>query len=395
MHIPQYVQDVISTLEAKGFEAYLVGGCVRDALLCRDCFDYDITTSALPSQVKSALFPIKVIDTGIAHGTVTTVLSEGNIEITTFRGEGIYTDHRHPDSVLFSNSLCDDLKRRDFTINSLAYNEKTGLIDLFSGKNDLELKLIRTVKDANERFNEDALRILRALRFSSCLGFEIEEKTATAIHKNYKLLSFVSKERIYSELKRLVCGENAPTVLTQYFEVFNFILEIPETEKFYQTAAKTISNLPSDENLRIAGLFANLGLSKTATILSNLKSDTQSRNYICTLINHLDSEIGDKISIKKLMSNLNPNILCDLIILKYAAGHITKSESEKLLTETRNIIKNGECYCLSQLKISGDDLYSLGFSGKQIGDALNLLLDKVICGEIRNERCALIGYLKK
>lgn len=395
MQAPQYVQNVISTLEAKGFEAYLVGGCVRDALLSRDCFDYDIATSALPIQVKNALLPIKVIDTGIAHGTVTAVFSEGNIEITTFRGESDYKDHRHPNSVLFSTSLCDDLKRRDFTVNAIAYNEKNGIVDIFGGKRDLELKLIRTVGDADERFNEDALRILRALRFSACLEFEIEEKTSQAIEKNYRLLSFVSKERIFSEFKKLLCGQNAPSVIFQYFEIFNFILGIVETEEFYQTAAKTISNLPSDANLRLAGLFANLGISKTTSIMSNLKSDTKTRNYVCTLINHLNDEIGDKISIKKLMSSLNPDILRDLIVLKYAAGYITKSESEKLTAETRNIIKNSECYKLSHLKISGEDLSALGFSGKQISDALNLLLDKVICSDVENEHDALIDYLKK
>ena len=216
MNVPSFAEKAIDILEAGGFEAYFVGGCVRNSLLDIEISDFDITTSAKPDEVVSLFSDFRVIETGVKHGTVTVFINSQPLEITTFRSESGYSDHRRPDKVLFSENLESDLMRRDFTINALAYNKKTGIIDLFGGKNDIKNKIIRTVGDATERFNEDALRILRALRFASVLGFSIEEKTALAIKEDLKLLSFVSKERIFGELKKLILGQNAEEVLKEY-----------------------------------------------------------------------------------------------------------------------------------------------------------------------------------
>ena len=212
MFLPEKVKKIISMLEDSGFEAFAVGGCVRDSLLGKEPTDYDITTSALPEETKEVFKNEHIIETGIKHGTVTVLMESEPFEITTFRIDKDYLDNRRPEKVLFTRSLEEDLARRDFTINAMAYSEKTGLIDVFGGASDLEHGIIRTVGDANARFNEDALRIMRALRFSSVLGFEIEEKTAFSVFKNRKLLKNISAERIFSELKKLICGKDAQSV---------------------------------------------------------------------------------------------------------------------------------------------------------------------------------------
>ena len=206
MYLPDNVKKAISMLESEGFEAYAVGGCVRDSLLGKIPTDYDVTTSALPEETKQVFKNEHVIETGIKHGTVTVLIEHQPIEITTFRIDKDYSDNRHPEKVEFTRSLKEDLARRDFTVNALAYSEKTGIIDVFGGISDLEHGIIRTVGDADTRFSEDALRIMRALRFSSVLGVEIEEKTALSLHKNRGLLNNISEERLSSELNKLLCG---------------------------------------------------------------------------------------------------------------------------------------------------------------------------------------------
>ena len=226
--IPTPVLCALNTLNAAGYEAYIVGGCVRDSLLDTSPSDYDITTSATPEEMKAVLSDYKIIETGISHGTLT-VLSQGNpLEITTFRCDGEYTDHRRPDSVTMTRNLREDLARRDFTVNAMAYSEKNGLIDLYNGKNDLDNRVIRCVGDASRRFEEDALRIMRALRFAATLGFSIEAETSRQIYEKAHLLSYVSAERIATEFCRLICGKNAADIILSYRDVFALI--IPELE---------------------------------------------------------------------------------------------------------------------------------------------------------------------
>ena len=234
MDMPKNVDTAINLLQSAGFEAYAVGGCVRDSLLGKTPNDWDITTSAKPEDMKSVFADFHCIDTGIKHGTVTVVIDGEPLEITTFRLDGEYEDNRHPKSVTFTSNLGADLGRRDFTVNAMAYSKMTGTVDLFDGQNDLKNKIIRCVGDPDRRFNEDALRILRALRFASALDFEIEEKTAQSLLKNRALLGNISEERIAKELLKLVCGKGAKRILTDFAPVLFEIL--PELQPMYKNS---------------------------------------------------------------------------------------------------------------------------------------------------------------
>ena len=390
MILPIYVKNVLGALERAGHECYCVGGCVRNFLLSIPISDYDVTTSALPSETLSALYDFKTIETGIKHGTVTAISDSHPIEITTYRSENTYSDHRHPDSVSFSKTLGDDLSRRDFTINALAFNEKSGIIDLFGGIQDIERRLIKTVGNPDERFNEDALRILRALRFASILGFDIEEKTSESIRKNFGLLSFISKERIYSELTRLICGNSAEKIIKDYAEIFSFVLgnELISANAL-EIAASSLSALPKEPHIRFAALFKGIGAASAQSILFSLKSDKNTLQSVITLVSA--SEIAlpkSRIEIKKLLRNYGAKSLKDILVLN-------EIYSEEIQKESSDILENGECFKLCDLEISGADLLSLGFKGKQIGAALEEILNLVIEEKLTNNKEKLIEYIKK
>ena len=227
--IPKDVQQVLNILKKNGFQAYVVGGCVRDSVMGRTPLDWDVTTNAMPDEIKKAFASFKTVDTGIQHGTVLIISGETPVETTTFRIDGSYSDNRHPDSVKFTPSLKEDLARRDFTINAMAYNEEEGIIDCFGGIDDIKNKVIRCVGDPDKRFNEDALRILRAIRFSSVLGFGIEKETQESVIKNKNLLSNIAVERIDTELTKLLCGDNVFDVLDDYLSYEEFE-SLPENE---------------------------------------------------------------------------------------------------------------------------------------------------------------------
>ncbi len=406
MQLPDYVKKIISALESAGFEAYCVGGCVRDSLLSLPCSDYDVTTSALPSETKAALAVFPIFETGIKHGTVTAVIEGHPIEITTFRSEKGYSDHRHPDTVYFSKALSEDLSRRDFTVNAMAYNDKSGIIDLFGGKKDLENRLIRCVGNPQERFTEDALRPLRALRFAACLSFSIEEKTSAAIKEKLELLSFVSKERIYSELCRLVCGDNAAEILMDFPEVFNFLFSVSTQDKtLRKIAANSLSCLPKEVALRLAALFRFLKdtpkeSAKVADkILSSLKSDRATRSAVASLLTALPLPLAEDLcAVKQLLRQYGASRLLNLISLERSVPLIMRHQTDKqLLTlqkQIEKIEKSGECYRLCDLSISGSDLITLGFSGTAIGSTLDFLLTRVIKNEIPNEHTALVAAAK-
>lgn len=402
MQLPHFVEKVISALEHEGYEAYCVGGCVRNSLLSIPVSDYDITTSALPKQVKQALFEYKIIETGLSHGTVTAVVDGSTIEITTFRSEAAYSDHRHPDSVTFARGLGDDLSRRDFTVNALAFNEKSGIIDPFGGRADLEKRLIRCVGEPSARFNEDALRILRALRFAACLGFSIEKQTAAAIKENYNLLSFVSKERIYSEFCRLLCGKNAPKIIEEFAEVIAFCL-LPKQNysAAIKSAAPTLAHIPQNPALRFAALFRFISpLSEKCaqcadSALCTLKADKKTRSAVFSLLSALPLKSAvDRCAVKELLRDHGAQKLADLILLERALSSQNDESLRFIEIEMEDIIKSGECYSLSSLKIRGSDLLKLGFEPNSIGNILNTLLSLVISEKLENTREQLLSAAK-
>ncbi len=395
MKLPSYIKQIISLLESAGFEAYAVGGCVRDALLGRPCSDYDVTTSAKPTEVKAALGSIPVIETGIAHGTVTAVLKGNICEITTYRQDVSYSDHRRPDAVLFGKSINDDLARRDFTINALAFNEKSGLVDLFGGKSDLDAGIIRAVGDASVRFNEDALRILRALRFCSQLGFEIEKSTAEACLAKRELLTFVSRERIYSELKKTVLGKNALGALSSGRDVFFFIFPALK-ESDFDGALSALSRLPEDFALRFAALFYGLGAEAAVDALHSLKAERKVITEVKALLSQPKLRAAmSRAEIKNLLFKTGERIFFELVDLELAFADEQRAEKLGKLKDTaESIIKCGECYKISDLKIGGKDLLELKIEPTQIGSVLEGLVLAVINGEIQNDKTELLEKAK-
>ena len=426
-------KTVIERLSESGFESYAVGGCVRDSLLGLIPHDFDVTTDAPPETTVEIFKDFTVVKTGIRHGTVTVVINKEPIEVTTFRCDGEYSDGRHPERVSFTKSLSEDLRRRDFTVNAMAYSDKNGLVDLFDGQSDLENGIIRTVGNAEDRFNEDALRILRALRFASTYDFKIEENTGRAILKQKESLKLLSAERIFSELKRLIVGKGAERILTEYSEVFAVILpELKESIGFSQNtpyhlydvyihSVKTLAACPPDTALRLAALLHDCGkpetykeengvghffghaavsTEKTRAALSRLKSDNATKDAVILLVKYHDTDVQEtEKSVKKWLGRLTPEIFERLIDLKIADNSAKTEESKKRLKKYENIkeimkgiLEKEECFSLKQLKINGSDLIALGFpKGRQIGEILEYLLEKVISGECENEKEALLN----
>ncbi|MBQ7296104.1 MAG: CCA tRNA nucleotidyltransferase [Clostridia bacterium] len=432
LQIPSYALEVIKALEEAGFEAYVVGGCVRDMLMGKEINDIDITTSALPEETK-AIFK-RTIDTGIKHGTVTVLTDKAPVEITTYRIDKGYSDSRHPDSVAFTRSLTQDLARRDFTVNAMAYNPKTGIIDPFDGESDIKNMVIRCVGQAEKRFKEDALRILRALRFSSVLGFTLEAETANAVINCRNLLKNISAERIYSELSKMLCGKDIKRVLLTYAEVFEEIIpELCGMRGFDQrnfhhiydvlthTAAVTASIEPIP-HLRFAALFHDCGKPDCFTVgedgighfyaharrstdkaeqaLTRLKSDNFTKNRVMQLVKLHDTPIEPKENvIKKKLGKYGEALFFDLIKLQRADNMGMSPDfryRQEIYTEIENIareiLESQQCFSLKDLAVNGNDLIALGLSGTEIGSTLKMLLGAVIDGKVQNIKDALIEY---
>ena len=435
MYLPDNVKKAISMLESEGFEAYAVGGCVRDSLLGKIPTDYDVTTSALPEETKHVFKNEHVIETGIKHGTVTVLIEHQPIEITTFRIDKDYSDNRHPEKVEFTRSLKEDLARRDFTVNALAYSEKTGIIDVFGGISDLEHGIIRTVGDADSRFGEDALRIMRALRFSSVLGFEIEEKTALSIHKNRGLLNNISEERLSSELKKFICGKNAAKLLVEHVDVLSvFIPELLVLNGFDQRhfrhnkdalrhTAAVLDKVPADPVLRLAALFHDIAKPRCITIdesgtahyyghaqksaamaediLTRLKFDNETKSKVCELVRHHEDRFpAESKVIKRFLGKIGPKAFDDLLTLMRADDLGKKAEffpGEDFFQNYKNIaadiIAKEECFSLRDLAVKGGDLIEKGMApGPKMGAVLEALLDAVIEEKIPNEKEALLDF---
>lgn len=431
--IPDNIEKIIELLENNGFEAYIVGGCVRDAMLGKTPKDYDITTSAAPEDVKECLKGYHVIDTGLKHGTVTVVAGDDYVEVTTFRIDGGYSDHRRPDSVTFSDNLTDDLSRRDFTINAMAYNHRTGVIDEFGGQKDLFRQKIRCVGEPAVRFNEDALRIMRALRFASQLNFEIDKLTSTAIHDMRRLLDNISPERLCKELTGLICGASPSSVLTEYSDIIATVIpEIRPCIGFNQHSryhvydvwthtAVAVENSPAVPEVRMALLLHDIakpdccryddegsghfpgheraGAAKAEDILRRLRCSNDFIECVCTLIKyHYIAPVDDRIVVKQLLSKVGTENFFRLTGLMRGDSRAKQSfcfERVQVLDamdkKARSIIDNKECISVSQLAVNGSDIAALGASGRQIGDILNRLLTNVIEEKCCNDKNALLS----
>lgn len=366
--IPPYVKAVISKIEENGYEAWLVGGCVRDMLSGITPHDYDIASNA-PCEAISSLFD-RVIETGIKHGTVT-VISDGQpIEVTRYRIDGDYADHRRPDSVNFTGEFKDDLARRDFTVNAIGYNEKRGIFDCFGGKEDIERKILRTVGDAERRFDEDALRILRAIRFASTLGYTIESDTLAAIKKLAKTLHNVSAERIYSEMKKALMG-NRPSLIEIIIK--NGGLKHIGIDDCDDLAP--LDKVDKNLNLRIAVL---LKLCKRVpdSVLANLKSERTTRTAVGLIYTALcENQPFDRGELKHLLQKHSAD---DIFAILSAQASLYGRDVSAAKGELRDVFQKKEPYLIRHLAIGGDDLAEMGISGEAVGRVLNDLLERVI-----------------
>ncbi len=366
--LPDYIKKIISKIEENGYEAYIVGGAVRNMLLGISPDDYDITTSCTP-DVLCNIFQ-KTVNTGIKHGTVTVITDGGCAEVTTYRIDGQYHNHRSPEMVKYVSRLQDDLARRDFTINAMAYNEKTGIIDLFGGKNDLKNKIIRCVGEPNLRFKEDALRMLRAIRFASRYNFKIEAKTYDALVDNLHLLKNISNERIYSELIKTLTSP-CPSMIESICNNGGFIhLKVNKISN-----AQLLDQIDKLEKLRFY-TFIKLCEVNTTDICNQLKTDNNMKKY-CTNFDMAVkiSTCPDKVQLKRIMRILGIDEIKEYLNFIHIIYNTNISSS---LQDLKDILNNKEPYKISDLCISGEILTKLGYSGRQVGDTLEKLLEIVI-----------------
>lgn len=398
MNIPKDVCYVINKIEENGFEAFVVGGCVRDYILSDSAKDWDITTDALPLQIKN-IFEYTV-DTGIKHGTITVVYNKQNFEITTYRIDGEYKDNRRPENVIFTAKIEEDLSRRDFTMNAIAYSKKRGYIDPFFGREDIERKLIKGVGNADKRFKEDALRMMRGVRFANQLGFEIEEKTFQAIKDNKHLISNISVERIREEFLKLIKSDYIEKIyLLKETGLLFYIL--PEISPIFEQLNKNVAILKFlEKDLRLAFLFSNLREEESVFILKRLKFDNKTINEIKIITRNFNNNfLDDRIQTRKNMSNIEPNILKKIIAIKFAINRIENNliECKKLdniYDEIEETILKKHCYLLKDLAIKGDDLKNIGITdGKEIGKYLKFALNIVLEEPEKNKKEILLKIL--
>ncbi len=400
LYIPKNVAFVLDTLKENGYDAYLVGGCVRDSIMGKVPNDYDITTNASPESILDCFSDCKTLNNGIQHGTVGVVLDKDVIEVTTYRIDGEYTDNRHPDKVVFSQNLTDDLSRRDFTVNAIAYGSDMKFCDPFCGIMDIEKHLIKCVGEPDRRFNEDALRILRALRFSSVLDFDIDADTDVSIHKNAKLLKNISFERVNSEFSKLICGRRAEKILKEYFDVFCvFIGELCSVNrKRYDEVASSMSQCDISLVQRLCVFFGGLfDETDTEAILTRLKYDNATKNKVCNVASLIATEcVNDRIQVKKLVSQIGFDTAHLLEKTNRTLRIWTKEQSDYFEKTVVDIENSGECVFVSQLAVNGSDcIENIGVRGKIVGIILNRLCCDVIEEKLENSRDALITAAKK
>ena len=436
--LPEKVQYILHTLEEAGFEAYAVGGCVRDSLLGREPDDWDITTSARPQQVK-AVFP-RTIDTGIQHGTVTVMMGKEGFEVTTYRIDGEYEDSRHPKEVIFTANLVEDLKRRDFTINAFAYNDRSGIVDAFDGMTDLQNGIIRCVGEAKERFTEDALRMMRAVRFSAQLGYSIEEKTKEAIIELAPNLKNISAERIQVELVKLLQSPH-PDYLRIAYDLGITKVILPEFDRAMETPQNnphhvynvgehllhTLLYVKPDRSLRIAALLhdiakpdteetdsdgishfhghAEAGEEKAAAILRRLKFDNDTISKVKKYVKYHDYKIEPRPrAVRRALNKIGKEYFEQILELKQAdmlaQSTYQREEKEENLRQVRalyeEILRKEECVSLKELALTGKDLMELGVpQGKQLGMILQQLLEDVLENPEHNTREYLVTLVQQ
>jgi len=435
--IPDEVRYIIDTLENNGHDAYAVGGCVRDSLLGKDPKDWDICTPALAAQSMKYFAGHHIIETGLKHGTITLRLNQQSFEITTYRIDGVYSDNRHPDKVEFANDLKEDLSRRDFAINAMAYNPKCGVVDLFGGAKDLDYGIIKCVGDANKRFQEDALRIMRALRFASVLGFSISGDTSSAMLANKKLLKNIAVERIAVELNKLIVGNGVRSTLLKYISVITEI--IPEIEPaigFDQNNPHhcydvlnhilfSVENSLDDVRIRLTMLFHDIAKPECYTeaegtghfyehpqassdtakkILSRLKYDNETIETVAQLILYHDADIQpNRKHIRRWLNRIGEKRLRQLIEVKRAdamaqSPSVRRIKTDKLtgiLILVDEIIKQRQCFSLRDMAVSGRDLMALGIrEGVDVGIMLDRLMNMVIDEQVENSKMKLLEAAK-
>lgn len=434
--MPEAVRNVLQTLENAGHEAWCVGGCVRDTLLGKTPEDWDVTTNAMPEETM-AVFGAEAFPTGLQHGTVTVRAGGRSIEVTTYRVDGAYHDHRRPDSVTFTRSLEEDLARRDFTVNAMAMDLRGQLKDLFGGQEDLKNGLLRCVGEPDRRFDEDALRLLRGLRFASVLGFSVEEETARSIHRKRDGLRDIAAERIQTELLKLLCGKAAAEVLRQFPDVLGvFWPEILPMVGFdqrnphhrydvWEHTLHAVAAAPPDAVLRCTMLLHDVGKpacfafddsgvghffghaavsrARAHQMLSRLKCATEFRERVVRLVEWHDRLIPptDR-SIRKALRKLGEDDLRRLIAVKRADNLAQaveyrgrQQELDKAEEVLEQLLADDTCFSLKQLAVNGRDMTALGLEGPAVGNALETLLDAVVNGDLPNDREYLLEKAKE
>lgn len=419
--LPMPVQFILNQLNDNGYEAYVVGGCVRDSIMGFTPHDWDVCTSALPEQVIDVFKDYKVIPTGIQHGTVSVVLEDTVYEITTYRVDGEYKDNRHPDSVEFVSNLKEDLARRDFTINAMAYNDKDGLIDYFGGINDIKHKFIRCVGLPKKRFSEDALRIMRALRFAMVFGFNIEGRTSFAMDILADNLNQISIERINAEItKMLSCLCDKPLQDFDEEEYYKYRALYLKMLKYLHIISHKIDEVNYDEKFRriakysnsfllnIAITFDSPQIERTLTWLRYSNNVIAGVKEICTLGYYLVDEADEwlfddlKYPARKLLEKIENSDYHDIINFAKSLCDDVSSYRQRgiflclnaLQCDVARCIENCDVYSLKYLAINGNDLIELGYKGKQIGEILNKLLDLVMRDRVKNTRAELLQIVK-
>ena len=437
LRLPSEVKYILDILKGRGYEAYIVGGCVRDAILARTPNDWDITTSAKPEEVKACFR--RTVDTGIAHGTVTVLVHDESFEVTTYRIDGVYTDGRHPSSVTFTPNLTEDLLRRDFTVNAMAYNEEAGLVDLYGGMEDLQKKCIRCVGNPDERFDEDALRVLRAVRFSAQLGFSIEHETLEAVRRHAGNLKLISAERIAAELVKLLISPHPEMVRTLYetgitrviLPEFDAMMETPQNTPYHmynvgEHTIKTLEAIEPDKLLRLTMLLHDIGkpavrytdstgrdhfnghgkagAEMAHSILRRLKFDNDTISKVDRLVLYHDLRPFPKAKeVRKAVFLLGEDLFISYLKVQWAdtcgKSAFKQEEAFERIREVtavyEQILADRDCLSLRDLAINGYDLMEMGIRGREIGDILNAALKAVLDEPEMNERETLLEFAAK
>lgn len=435
IRLPRGAAFVLNRLKASGYQAYIVGGCVRDALLGREPKDWDVCTDALPHEMQAVFRGQHVIETGLKHGTLTVMYDHEPYEVTTFRVDGEYTDHRHPDEVRFVKDVVDDLSRRDFTVNAMAWSPDTGLVDAFDGRRDLERRVIRCVGEPGKRFGEDALRIMRALRFASVYGFAIERNTAEAVHALKDTLHGVAAERIRAELAKLLCGAGAGDILRAYSDViFTILPQLAPMHGFdqrtpfhaydvWEHTIRATENAPANETLRLTMLLHDSGKPAAFTVdergvghawghqkasaaiaeeaLAFLRVDNATRDRVLQLVECHDWPLStERTLLKRRLNRFGEEALFQLLDVQRAdalgKGTVTAEEVEGRISDIRRalteLIAERPCVTLKDMAVNGRDLMAENIAhGKDLGETLNWLLGEVLNERLPNEREALLA----